>query len=157
MSSKLDILAGPNDTPHVKQPCHDDEGGYTCGREIVASSWNRTFVLHMLVYAAVVVPALSFLKAHPDTPWKIPIAVAPAVPLAFLVLASVRHTRRLDEFQQRKMLEVLAFAYPTMLVGSITYGFLEHAGFAQPNWMFVGVWMFALVGVGQILAWWRYR
>ena len=120
-------------------------------------TWNRTFALSMLAYAAVLVLSLRFLQAHPESAWKIPIAVAPAVPIAFIVASSVRKVRKLDEFQQRKFLEILAFAYPTMLVGSISYGFLEHAGFAQPNWMYVGVWMFLLFGVGQILAWWRYR
>ncbi len=119
--------------------------------------WNRTVALHMLVYAFLLVVSLRFLHAHPDTAWKIPLAVAPAVPVAFLVAAIVRNVRKLDEFQQRKQLETLAFAYPTMVVGSITYGFLEHAGFAQPNWMFVGVCMFALFAVGQVLTWWRYR
>ena len=111
----------------------------------------------MLVYAAVLISSIRFLQSHPDTLWKIPIAIAPALPVAFLVVAGVRNVRRLDEFQQRKALEILAFAYPTMIVGSITYGFLERAGFAQPNWMFVGVWMVALDGVGQLVAWWRYR
>lgn len=119
--------------------------------------WNRTVAISMLVYAVVLVLSIRFLQAHPGTAWKIPIAAAPALPVAFLVAAGVRNVRRLDEFQQRKMLEVLAFAYPTMVVGSITWGFLERAGFAQPNWMFVGVSMFALVAVGQLINWWRYR
>jgi putative transcriptional regulator len=31
------------------------------------------------------------------------------------------------------MLEILAFAYPAVIVGTITYGILERAGFAQQN------------------------
>jgi len=109
------------------------------------------------VYAVVLVLSIRFLHAHPQSAFKIPVAVAPAVPIAFLVAAGVRNVRRLDEFQQRKTLETLAFAYPTMVVGSISYGFLQNAGFPQVNWMYVGVCMFFLFGVGQIIAWWRYR
>ena len=111
----------------------------------------------MLAYAAVLILSLRFLREHPDTAWKIPVALAPVVPIALIVGSGVRNVRALDEFQQRKHLEVLAFAYPTMLIGSISYGFLEHAGFLQPNWMYVGVCMFALHGVGQIVTWLRYR
>jgi hypothetical protein len=120
-------------------------------------SWSRTVVLSMLAYAVVLVLSIRFLQTHADSVWKIPIAVAPAVPVAFLVAAGVRNVRRLDEFHQRKTLETLAFAYPTMIVGSISYGFLQNAGFPDVNWMYVGVCMFALFGVGQILSWWRYR
>jgi hypothetical protein len=129
----------------------------------VALTWNRTVALCMLVYAAVLITSIRFLQAHPDTPWKIPIAAAPAIPIAVLVVSGIRNVRKLDdvrkldEFQQRQMLEVLAFAYPAVIVGTITYGFLERAGFAQPNLMFVGVWMFALLGLGRVVAWWHYR
>ena len=124
---------------------------------IVAHGWNRTVAACLLVYAVVLVASIRYLQSHPDTPWKIPIAAAPAVPIAFLVVSGVRSVRKLDEFQQRQMLEILAFAYPAVIVGTITYGFLERAGFAQPNLMFVGVWMFALFGLGRIVAWWHYR
>jgi hypothetical protein len=123
----------------------------------VALGWNRTVTLSMLVYAAVLIASIRFLQAHPDTPWKIPIAVAPAIPVAFLVASGVRNVRKLDEFQQRQILEVLAVAYPAVIVVTITYGFLERAGFAQPNLMFVGIWMYALFGVGRLISWWRYR
>ena len=123
----------------------------------MALTWNRTVTLCMLVYAAVLITSIRFLQAHPATPWKVPIAAAPAIPIAVLVVSGIRSVRKLDEFQQRQMLEILAFAYPAVIVGTITYGFLERAGFAQPNLMFVGAWMFALFGLGRIVAWWHYR
>lgn len=111
----------------------------------------------MAIYAAVLIPSMRFLKAHPDSSWRIPVAVAPAAPIALLVANSVRRIRRMDELAQRKYLEAGAFAYPAMIVASITYGFLQNVGFPAVNWMFVGVWMFILFMVGQVFAWFRYR
>ena len=123
----------------------------------MAYSYHRNFTLGMLAYAVVLIVCLQFLKAHPESAWRVPTALAPVAPIAFVVANVIRHIRRLDEFQQRKNLEVLAFAYPTMLIGSISVGFLEHAGLPQANWIYVGVCMFALLGVGQLITWWRYR
>jgi len=44
-----------------------------------------------------------------------------------------------------------------MIVLSITYGFLQNVGFPSVNWMYVGVAMFLLFGLGQMVAWFRYR
>ena len=111
----------------------------------------------MALYVAVLVPSLQFLKIHPDSPWRVPVAVAPVVPIAFVVLASIGRVRKMDELAQRKYLEAGAFAYPAMIVLSITYGFLQNVGLPAVNWMYVGVAMFFLFGVGQALAWLRYR
>jgi hypothetical protein len=114
-------------------------------------------LLPMVLYAAILIPSCQFLKTHPDSPWRVPVAVAPVVPIAFIVLTSVRRVRQMDELAQRKYLEAGAFAYPAMIVLSITYGFLQNVGLPAVNWMYVGVSMFLLFGLGQMLAWFRYR
>ncbi len=85
------------------------------------------------------------------------IAIAPVAPIAFVVANGIRRVRELDELQRRQYLEAAAFAYPTMVVGSITYGFLQDVGFPAVNWMFVGVFLMALFGVGRVLSWLKYR
>ena len=116
-----------------------------------------TLWVPMAVYAVVLVTSLRFLREHPGSPWKIPAALAPAVPIAFVMGAGIQRVRTMDEFQQRMHLEVLAFAYPTVAIGSISYGFLQNAGLPTLNWMYVGVLMIALFGLGRIVWWWRYR
>lgn len=111
----------------------------------------------MAVYALVLVASLNFLRAHPESPWRVPVAVAPVLPIAFVVLNTVRRVRAMDELQRRKHLEAAAFAYPAMVILSITYGFLQNVGFPAVNWMFVGVDLIILYGLGQLVAWWRYR
>lgn len=114
-------------------------------------------LIPMSIYAALLLPSLQFLKEHPESPWRVPVAIVPVVPIAFIVLNSVGRVRQMDELQKRKYLEAGAFAYPAMIVLSITYGFLQNVGFPAVNWMYVGVAMFLLFGIGQILAWFRYR
>ncbi len=111
----------------------------------------------MAVYAALLLPSLQFIKANPESRWRIPAAVLPVAPIGFIVVNSVRRVRQMDELQQRKYLEAGAFAYPAMIISSITYGFLQNVGFPDVNWMYVGVAMFILFGAGQIVAWLRYR
>ena len=120
--------------------------------------WNLLdFLIPMALYAAALIPSCQFVKNHPDSPWRIPVAIAPVAPLAFIVLTSVKRVRAMDELAQRKYLEAGAFAYPAMIVLSITYGFLQNVGMPAVNWMYVGVSMFLLFGLGQILSWLRYR
>ena len=103
-------------------------------------------LIPMAVYAAVLIPSCRFLREHPDSPYRVPVAVAPVVPVAFIVLTSVKRVRAMDELAQRKYLEAGAFAYPAMIVLSITYGFLQNVGMPAVNWMYVGVSMFLLFG-----------
>jgi hypothetical protein len=117
----------------------------------------RDFMIPMAVYAAILIPSCQYLKAHPVSPWRVPVALAPVVPIAFVVWTSIKRVREMDELGQRKYLEAGAFAYPTMIILSITYGFLQNAGLPAVNWMYVGVCMFLLFALGQMLAWLRYR
>jgi hypothetical protein len=119
--------------------------------------WLLEQLLPWALYAAILLPSCEFLKSHPDSPWRLPVAIAPVVPIAFIVLNSFRSVRQMDELQQRKSLEAGAFAYPAMIVLSITYGFMQNVGFPAVNWMYVGVAMLLLFGVGRILVWFRYR
>jgi hypothetical protein len=115
------------------------------------------FWLPMALYAAILIPSCQFLKEHPGSPWRVPVALAPVLPISYIVFTSVRRVRKMDELAQRMYLEAGAFAYPAMIVLSITYGFLQNAGLPAVNWMYVGVCMFLLFGLGQIFAWLRYR
>src|SRR5262245_55832014 len=108
-------------------------------------------LLPMTLYAAILLPSCRYLREHPDSPWRVPVALAPVAPISFVVYRSIQRVRGMDELAQRKYLEAGAFAYPSMVVLSITYGFLQNAGLPAVNWMFVGVAMILLFGVGQVL------
>jgi len=133
-------------------------GGELITRPRFTGSWtDARFWLGMALYAIVLIGSVRFLKTHPQSGWRVAIALAPVAPIAFVVANGIRRVRELDELQRRQYLEAAAFAYPTMVVGSIAYGFLQNVGFPHVNWMFVGVFLMALFGVGRVLSWWKYR
>jgi hypothetical protein len=120
-------------------------------------AWNRRFLLMMTLYVAVLIPSLRFVQSNPQSPWRVAVALAPALPIVLIVLSGVRRVREMDELQQRKSLEAGTFAYLLMTIFCVTYGFLQNVGFPMVNLMFVGAWMIGLFGIGQMIAWLRYR
>jgi hypothetical protein len=56
------------------------------------------------------------------------VAVSPAVPTIFALLAFLRFLTRMDELQRRIQLEALGFAFGVTAILTFAYGFLENAG-----------------------------
>ena len=111
----------------------------------------------LLAYAIVLVASLSFLKAHPESSWRIPVTLAPVIPIVFMIIAVIREVRQMDEMHKQIQLEALVFAFCATVPLSISYGFLENIGFPSVNWMFVGCGMMGLWGIGVAVASMRYR
>ncbi len=68
--------------------------------------------------------------------------VTPIVPLMLAVWAIARHFRRMDEFIRLRALESVAIAAAVTAGLSLTYGFLESAGFPKLS-MF---WVWSVMG-----------
>ena len=115
------------------------------------------FTGSLLAYAIVLGASLSFLKAHPESSWRIAITLAPVFPIAFLMIAVIRGVRRMDEMHKQIQLEGLVFAFCATVLLSISYGFLENIGFPSVNGMFVGCGMVGLWGIGVVIASMKYR
>ena len=111
----------------------------------------------MLAYSVVLVMSLMFLRENPDSPWRIPVTMAPVIPIVFLMLAVFRYVRRMDELRRHIHLEAIIIAYLTTVILCFSYGFLENVGFPSFNTMWVGVAMICLWGIGQLLANRKYR
>ncbi len=110
-----------------------------------------------LAYVVVQAVSLMFLRENPDSPWRIPVTVAPVIPLVFMMLAVVRFVRRMDEMLRHLHLEAVLIAYIATLVLCFSYGFLENVGFPTFNTMWVGFAMILLWSVGQLVAGRKYR
>lgn len=110
-----------------------------------------------LAYVGVQVVSLMFLRENPDSPWRIPVTVAPVIPLVFMMLAVVRFVRRMDEMLRHLHLEAVLIAYIATLILCFSYGFLENVGFPTFNTMWVGFAMILLWSVGQLVAGRKYR
>jgi hypothetical protein len=110
----------------------------------------------MLAYVVVLVVALSLIEANPQSPWRIPLAVAPVVPVGFALLAFIRALGRMDELQRRIQLDAVGFGFGATAIITFTYGLLELVGFPPISFIWVLPLMAALWGVGAVFAARRY-
>jgi hypothetical protein len=69
--------------------------------------------------------------------------VSPIVPLMLAIWAIARHFRRMDEFLRLRSLEGLAVAAAVTAALSLTYGFLESAGFPKVS----AFWVWGVMGL----------
>ncbi len=111
---------------------------------------NRKYVLEivicMVVYMAVLIPAIWLLNRGLEGPLKFVVAIAPAVPVFFVFVAVLKYFGRTDEFERRVLLESLGIAGVITALLAATYGFLENAGLphlsAWWTWAtFMGAWL----------------
>ena len=111
----------------------------------------------MLAYAVVLVMSLTFLRENPDSPWRVPVTVAPVVPIVLMMLVMIRVVRREDELRRHIHLEAVIISFLATMMFCITYGFLENVGFPPFNTMFVGFGMVIFYAIAVLLVQWKYR
>src|SRR5947209_387056 len=122
-----------------------------------AKSYGKEFGAAMVAYVVLLPASILVLQAGPATAWwRIPIALVPVVPAAFMLLAFMRFFARLDELQRRIHLEGLAFGFGATALLTFSYGFLEGVGFPQISWVFIFPLMIALWSLGAAVAGRRY-
>ena len=108
---------------------------------------NRQYRLElfsaMLAYGLVLIGSVIFAKPMEPGIARTLLLVTPAIPLMLAVWAIARHFRRMDEFLRLRSLEGLAIAAAITAGLSLTYGFLESAGFPKLS-MF---WVWGVMGL----------
>ena len=107
---------------------------------------NRKYRLElfsaMLVYMLVLFGSIFLAKGMEDGTTRTLLLVTPIVPLALAIWAIARHFRRMDEFMRLRSLESLAIAAAVTAGLSLTYGFLESAGFPKVS----AFWVWGVMG-----------
>ena len=112
----------------------------------------------MAAYVVVLIIAVSLINISPSNAWwRIPLALAPVIPVIFAMIAYMRYISRVDEMQRRIQFEALAFGFGSAGILTFSYGFLEMVGFPHISWIFVWPLMIALWGIGGGIAARRYR
>jgi len=114
----------------------------------VMRRYVKEFLLRMSTYVIVLILSISILK-RVELPkfWQIVISLAPALPVAFIILVLMRLLIDSDELQQR--VQLLATSFAAALTGLITfsYGFLENVGFPKFPTFFIFPLMIVLWGI----------
>lgn len=108
----------------------------------------KEFLIAMSVYVIVLIVSISILnRLELPKLWQIVISIAPALPVAFIILVLMRLLINSDELQQR--VQLLATSFAAALTGLITfsYGFLENVGFPKFPTFFIFPLMIVLWGI----------
>ena len=101
----------------------------------------------LVLYAIVLVAALSFGQRMAPGAAQTLLYVSPMVPFVLAVWAIVRQIRRSDEFVRKTTLEHVAVAAAVTAGWTFTYGFLENAGWPRLSMFTVWPVMGAVWGV----------
>ena len=97
----------------------------------------------MVAYMLVLFGSISFAKGMDDGLARTLLLVTPIVPLLLAVWAIARHFRRMDEYLRLRSLESIAIGAAVTAALTLTYGFLESAGFPKLS-MF---WVWPVMGL----------
>jgi len=122
-----------------------------------AKIYMRQFIGTMVLYVAVLFLSVYLLQILRDSPWRIPAALLPIIPIVLGMLAFLRFFREMDELQKRIQLGALAFSFVTTGLLTFTYGLLQNAGLPQVSFIAVLPMMIALWGLGSVLEMRRYE
>lgn len=105
----------------------------------------------MLLYIGVLFGSIYVAKPMDPSTARTLLLLSPMIPLLLAVWAIARQFRRMDEFVRLRTLEGLALGAAVTAALSLTYGFLESAGFPKLSmfwvWPVMGfVWGLAACG-----------
>jgi hypothetical protein len=112
----------------------------------------------LIVYTVLVAASNHVARMlDPDGAARYAVYLSPMIGAAAMAWAVLRHVRRLDELQLRRVLESLAFSFAVTAFGTFAWGFAEIAG--APKLPTFGIWplMAVLWIVGGFVAHRRYR
>jgi O-antigen/teichoic acid export membrane protein len=83
----------------------------------------------MAAYAVVLFSTIGAINHfNPTGALRTLLALAPIVPIGFLIPAMARYFRESDELERRIMTEAFALGAGTTAILALTYGFLENTG-----------------------------
>ena len=111
----------------------------------------REFIYSMIAYVftlSISLISLGFFADYPLNPARIVVALAPVIPVIFMIFAFLRYLNGIDELQQRIQLLAIGFAAGTTSMLAFSYGFLENVGFPPISLMWVFPIMIGLWGIG---------
>jgi hypothetical protein len=105
----------------------------------------------MTFYGVVLYASITMGRPMPPGLSRTLVLISPMIPLALAIWAIARHFRRVDEFVRLRSLESLSLAAAVTAGLSLTYGFLESAGYPKLSMGLVWPVMGAVWGVHACL------
>ncbi len=124
---------------------------------LATRAYLKEFGGTMLAYTIVLPLSIVLIQAHPTAPWRVPLALAPVLPVALAFWAILRAVTRMDELQRRIQFEALVVAVGGIVVLTFAYGMLQNVGLPPLNLIYITPALVAFWGIGLALASRRYR
>jgi len=104
-----------------------------------ARSYFTELSAAFLLYAAILIPSIIWLRANPEASGRWAVALLPVLPVLLVLWAVLRFVFRVDELGRRMATEALAAAFAGSAVLVITAGLLEVGGVPRISpW---GIWL----------------
>ena len=105
-----------------------------------------TLIVAMAAYIALLFTSIALLNGGLTGSPRLLVALLPVPPIIVVFIAVLQLLQGVDEFERRILIESLALAAGITAILSVTYGFLENAGFptlsAWWTWSTVmGTWL----------------
>ncbi len=85
----------------------------------------------LLFYTAVLFGSIKLADPMDPGPARTALLLTPAIPIALAIWVIVRGFRRMDEFIRLRTLENIGISFAVTAGWTLTYGFLEGAGFPR--------------------------
>lgn len=119
--------------------------------------YTLQFIIAMLAYIVALLVCVTLAKKYSDHWIRIPLLVLPLIPVIFGLRAFLKKQSLLDELQMKIQYEALAFGSLATALLTLTYGFLEVAGFPRLSMTLILPLIGFLWGIGLFIAKRRYR
>lgn len=115
-------------------------------------AYQRDFWPGMIGYAVVLTVVILWGHLDGASGWRLGWALLPVIPALWIVRAVVRRVQRIDDYQQRLLLQALAVGFAIAMLAALTVGFLGVAGLALPaaGWIIYGAGMLGWVVTSAI-------
>jgi hypothetical protein len=117
----------------------------------------RPLLVPLILYLGLLALAVVWVPKMEISPWRYAVAVLPMVPGLFLASGIVRASSRLDEMENRILLEAVAFSFISTLILLLSFGLLGLTGVTQPRPIHTVSIMCGLLVIGKLWGNWRYR
>ncbi|MEO7493714.1 MAG: hypothetical protein ABIT83_10340 [Massilia sp.] len=119
--------------------------------------YYREMGIALAIYVALLVGSLVYGRPMTEGPLRTVLLVMPMAGFGLMIWALARHVRRIDEYQRKFTLETFGIAAAVVAGASVTYGFLETAGFPKQSMFWVWPLMAAVWGVVGLWRAWANR
>jgi len=117
----------------------------------------RPLLIPFILYIGLLTFSLMWLERNPESAWRYPFALIPALPAIWIAVGIIRAMRKLDELARGILYEGLAIAALMTFLLLLGLGLLEMAGFSPPNSAYLALFMVIAWLVGKLLVTRRYE